>query len=420
MSRPVFSTFTHSVGAHTAGHSLPSKLRAIAQAGYTAVEIFQDDLDSFMDSDEFQAVYKCQTPPDSPSHTHAGLVLSPGKNAEHGEGMARGSAVAKPPLDESKSAWNAHGACTPSQVTKEIFCASYVGGLCNTLGLQVLTLQPMRDVEGWTSPRDRLAAFKRVQSRFPVMRALGTDLMIVCSNNQAAPATTGDVDTLANDLRELADAAAQYEESVSASTSTAPAVSPSQSKRPIRIAYEALSWGAHVDKWSQAWAVVKRVNRANVGICFDSFNTLGREFADPCSVTGIQEPETLTRTALRQSLDDIASVPADKIFFLQVGDARKLAEPLKASPSEEEPRPARMIWSRSNRLFPGEEQQGAFMPVTDFVKAVTLRAGYKGPWSIEVFNSSLHDEGTAVQDEHARRGFQGLSWLVKQVYPQSP
>lgn len=381
------------------------------------MEIFQDDLDSFMNSEEFQTIYKCQTPPDSPSHIYSQL----GDN--NTSQVTSTSSIKQISTTEKETAWNAHGPCTPTQVAKELFCASYISGLCSTLGLKVLTLQPMRDVEGWASPSDRHAAFKRVQSRFPIMRALGTDLMIICSNNQHAPATTGDYDDMARDLRELADEAARYEDrmtcdSQSPSSSSSSSTSTYYKNQPIRIAFEALSWGAHVDKWSQAWDVVQRVDRINVGICFDSFNTLGREFADPCSPTGIQEPEQETRLALQQSFEDIKKVPAEKIFFLQVGDARKLQEPLMPSPNEQEPRPARMIWSRGNRLFSGEFSRGGFMPVTEFVKAVTVGAGYKGPWSNEVFNSSLNDEGVEVEDDHARRGFQGLSWLAKQVYSQ--
>lgn len=417
MSLPVFSTFTHSVGACTAGHSLPSKLRAIAAAGFRAVEIFQDDLDSYMNSEEFGAIYKCQTPPDSPSHSYA-QIQHPSSNPSIIASSS--SRPSKQAIQEEKIAWNAHGSCTPGQVAKEIFCASYIAGMCHNLGLTILTLQPMRDVEGWTLPSDREAAFNRVRSRFPILRALGTDLMIICSNNQHAPATTGDYDIIANDLRQLADEAIQYVQSVSSSSSSSSSATATASaasfERPLRIAYEGLSWGAHVDKWSQAWDIVQRVNRPNVGICFDSFNTLGREFADPCSPSGIQEPEMETRKALEKSFQAIQSIPSEKIFFMQVGDARKMPQPLKPSPNQEESRPARMIWSRGNRLFPGEMDQGAFMPVTEFVKAVTVGAGYKGPWSIEVFNSSLNDEAATVPDEHARRAFQGLHWLAKQVY----
>lgn len=398
-TKPLFSTFTHSVGANAAGHTLTAKLRAIVRAGYDAVEIFQDDLDAFASSAEFQAIYEASTPPESPTYAHRSLQKSGAD--DRGEDMVT---AAHKPSTEAKTAWNAHGPCTPTEVAREMAAASYIAGLCSVLGLKVLTLQPLRDYEGWVDEADRHAAMMRATSRFPVMRALGTDLMVVCSNNVGAPKTTGDPAKLALDLAALADEAARYD-----------AASPYYRTQPIRIAYEALSWGAHVDVWRQAYRVVELADRRNVGICFDSFNTLGREYADPCSPSGIQQPEDAALARVEASIRDIArTVRGDKVFFLQVGDARKLPSPLAPSPNADEPRPARMIWSRGNRLYPGELDRGGFMPVTHFVRAV-LQTGYKGPWSIEVFNSSLNDEGDTVVDEHARRGHAGLSWLAKQV-----
>lgn len=42
-----------------------SRLQVIAKAGYNAVEIFRDDPDSFIISDECENLYRSQTPPDS-------------------------------------------------------------------------------------------------------------------------------------------------------------------------------------------------------------------------------------------------------------------------------------------------------------------------------------------------------------------
>lgn len=413
-AKPLFSIFTVSAGFHSAGHTLPSKLRAIADAGFQGVEIFQDDLDTFAASDEFAAIYKTLTPPSSP---HA-LKRSLSNDVERRSGTEGGKEQRSEQDDgkkQGRTVWNAHGPCTPFEAQREIVCASYVAGLCASLGLRILLLQPMRDVEGWRDAAQQKAAIQRVRSRFPVMRALGTDLLLCCSNCQPSSSTTGDVDAAAHVFAQLADEAAQYD--------VAPAmidglVVPAYDAQParLRIAFEALSWGTHIDRWDQAYAVVQRVDRDNFGICFDSFNMLGRQYADPCSPSGIQEPRQETEAGLRASLQDIATrVAADKIFFLQVGDACKMPSPLPASPNPTEPRPARMIWSRGNRLFPGEVERGAFMPTTDFVKAV-IQAGYKGPWSIEVFNSSLLQPGVQVQVEHAQRAFKGLDWLVQQLH----
>ncbi len=55
------------------------------------------------------------------------------------------------------------------------------------------------------------------------------------------------------------------------------------------------------------------------------------------------------------------------------------------------------------------------MPVKEFVRAV-VDAGYKGAWSIEVFNDSLDDDKKEVPMEHARRAREGLDRLVEVVF----
>lgn len=402
-SRPLFSAFSHSVGAHVAGHSLPDKLRAISKAGIQGVEIFQEDLDVFAASDEFSILFKTLTPPSSPLCVKENLSI--GKEPQYIDSSLQHSATTfmEDDMSEHRTEWNAMGPCTPMVAHRELVCAGYIGGLCRMLGLQVLALQPMRDVEGWIDAGKRDQAFRRVRSRFPIMRALGTDLLLICSTNQGMPETTGDPEKIAKDLAQLADEAAQF--------------TLEHSDQPLRIAFEALSWGAHIDHWRQAYEVVKLAARPNLGLCLDSFNTLGREFADPCEPSGIQQPTSSTQQRLRESLNALATrVDPSHVFFLQIGDARKPpGGPLARSPNCEEPRPSRMIWSRSNRLFPGEVQAGAYLPVVDFVHVVVNKLGYDGPWSVEVFNDSLLETRNDVPQTHAQRAFQGLCWLTEQI-----
>lgn len=400
---PTLSIFTASVGFHSAGHSLPSKLRAIAKAGFEGVEIFQDDLDAFAESDEFAIIYKALTPPSSPQYGKRSLSNTTNENE------IASTSSSSTLQQQEKTAWNAHGKCTPFEAQRELVCASYIRGICASLGLQILSLQPMRDIEGWKDSQKRKDAMERVKSRFAIMRALGTDLLLCCSSCQPKDEITNDINQCAEDFAFLADEAARFDESITLDESSQTLL------KPLRIAFEGLSWGTYIDRWDQAYEIVKKVDKTNFGLCFDSFNTLGRQFADPCSPSGIQEPREETEKALKSSLQSIPiQVPAEKVFFLQVGDARKMEKPLEPSPNPNEPRPARMIWSRGNRLYPGEFDRGAFMPTLDFVKAVCA-TGYKGPWSIEVFNSSLHQPGQKVQTEHAERGHKGLVWLINQV-----
>ncbi|PWZ03017.1 xylose isomerase-like protein [Testicularia cyperi] len=446
-----YSIFTHSVGANVAGHSLLAKLRAVADAGFDGIELFQDDLDAFAQSEEFRQIQQQNdllvvhqqqllslTPPESPmnfsrrmsgsselSDSSSSTSASTSAQESNAKGKfqpfaneddllvrdARGELVIG--LDGLPMTYNAFGACTATTYRQEMAAALYLSSYCETLGLRIYSLQPLRDFEGWADEKDQELALKRARSRFDIMRALGADLLLICSNNQKSPATTGDLSKIGRDLAALG----QYAEAfgpIMALTGREEGY-PIRSSVPIRIGFEALSWGAHVDVWSRAWDAVRLADRHNVGLILDSFNTLGREYADPCSPTGIQTaPETYTN--LMASLDQLTQVPADKIFFLQIGDARKMEQPLEPSPNEHEPRPARMIWSRGNRLFPCEFDRGAFLPVKEFVYHAVVAAGYQGPWSIEVFNSSLNEENDAVPSTHARRARTGLDRLVEQVH----
>lgn len=392
MQHPRYSIFTHSVGYHTSKHGLLSKLDAISAAGLAGVEMFTDDLWSFAQSDEFGSILAASeretellTPPDSPLSQPASL---------------RNKTRIHENAERAGQHYSAHGACTPDERQREIAAATFIRSYCASRRLQVECLQPLRDVEGWLKDEDRENAIERVKSRFDIMRALDTHLLLICSQNTRAPQTTGDMATIVRDLTHISDLAAAYT---------------AQTGFEIKIGYEALSWGAHIDLWSQAWNIVRTVDRDNIGLILDSFNTLAREFADPCTRSGIQEPICTTLTSLHSSLQAIQSVPADKIFLLQIGDARRLPEPLVPSPRDGEPRPSRMIWSRSSRLMPCETDKGGFMPVAQFVKSV-VNAGYSGPWSIEVFNSELEQPGVHVQNSFALRARQGLDRLLEVVF----
>ncbi len=193
---------------------------------------------------------------------------------------------------------------------------------CADLGLSIDLYQPFRDLD--STDAERLAAnYRRAEHKFEVMRALGTDTVLVCSSVGAD--AVADRDVLATQLRGLAERAAE---------------------RGLRLAYEALAWGRHVDTWEASFDVVRRADHPALGLCLDSFHVL-------------------SRTA---DVDGIADIPGEKIFFLQLADAPVLSMDV-------------LQWSRHHRLFPA---QGGF-DLPRFLAAV-LRAGYRGPLSLEVFN----------------------------------
>ena len=193
------------------------------------------------------------------------------------------------------------------------------------LGLTITALQPFRDFEAMPEP-ERTRNLERAERKFDVMQALGTDLILVCSN--VHPAVIDDPARAAADLRTLAERAA---------------------RRGLRVAYEALAWGRHVKRWSQAWEIVRQADHPALGLVLDSFHTL----------------------ALGDDFAGIAALPAEKLFFVQLADAPLMATDL-------------LSWSRHFRNFPGQGD----LDVVGFLRAV-LACGYSGPLSLEVFNDEF-------------------------------
>jgi 4-hydroxyphenylpyruvate dioxygenase len=223
-----------------------------------------------------------------------------------------------------------------------------VRALADRLGLTLDLYQPMRDVEGVT---EELFAdvLRRAEAKFALMQRLGMDLVLCCSN--VATATVDDDEVSAGQLRRLGDLAQRY---------------------GVRIAYEALAWGRYVDDYRRAWRIVELADHPAVGTCLDSFHVLSKGH-DPA---------------------DIEKIPGERIFFLQLADAPAMQLDV-------------LSWSRHHRLFPGE---GDFA-LRRFVSHV-VRAGYTGPFSLEVFNDTFRQTDPRQTAVHARRS---LRWLEDAV-----
>lgn len=220
--------------------------------------------------------------------------------------------------------------------------------ICDELGLAIDLYQPFRDFEAMPEPQ-RTRNLDRAERKFDVMQALGAELVLVCSNTH--PATIGD------DARAAADLAAMAERAAA---------------RGLRIGYEALSWGRHVSRWRHAWRIVERADHPALGLILDSFHTLslGDDFAD------------------------IAGLPGDRIFFLQLADAPRLSMDV-------------LSWSRHHRNFPGQGE----LDVAGFLRAV-LASGYAGPLSLEVFNDGFR---AAPARMIARDGLRSLILVESQA-----
>jgi 4-hydroxyphenylpyruvate dioxygenase len=280
--------------------------------------------------------------------------------------------------------------------------AQQLGDLVKSLGMQIACTQPLRKIEGIRDPDERAATLDLVAKRFLFMRVFDTDLVFMCSNIRTDSGVTSDLQVVARDLAELGDMAAAF--------------SRRDGGRMLKIGYEGLSWAVR-NTWSSSWEVVRAANRPNVGLIVDSFNLLAVEFANPYNPAGhgrIYPTMTESMDVLCLSLAAfVATVPGDRIFFVQLGDA-ELVDP-KAFLLPEDPKVPKLLpWSREHRLYPMEIERGGYMPV-QLVAAAVLATGYKGPLSLEVFNKSLASPDPLVPSHHAERGYAGLRNLVEAV-----
>jgi sugar phosphate isomerase/epimerase len=225
-------------------------------------------------------------------------------------------------------------------------------------GLRVTGFQVLRDFEGLTG---HLHEYKVdiAKGMLEMCRTLGAQVLLACSSTSQH--ASADLDALARDLRKLATLALPL---------------------GIRVAYEGLSWGRHVNEYPAAWEVVCRADRANLGLAIDSYHLL----------------------AAGTPLDGLDEIDPQKIFLVQLSDflwneVRSFEE--------------RMATARHFRVFPGEGVH------TDAVAELVVRLyrlGYRGDYSFEVFNDDYQQLPLPTVAQRARLS---AVWLAEDCLQRS-
>jgi 4-hydroxyphenylpyruvate dioxygenase len=265
---------------------------------------------------------------------------------------------------------------------------------CDKLGLLVLALQPFRFYEGLLDREAHQEKIKKIRLWLKIARILDTTIIQVPSN-WLDQGTTGDVEVIVADFIEMAELGLQQDP-------------------VIRFAYEAVAWGKYIDTWQGAWEVVKRVDRSNFGLCLDTFHIVGRVWGDPTAQNG-RNPKA--NEDLQESLLQLVKeVDVKKVFYVQIGDAERLAHPLDQDhPFYSEDRPSRMSWSRNARLFAYEEDRGGYLPVELAVRAIVHGLLYSGWISLELFSRELFKSNPEVPLEYASRAADSWQKMVGRV-----
>ena len=225
-------------------------------------------------------------------------------------------------------------------------------------GLRVTGFQVLRDFEGLSG---HLHAYKVdvAKAMLSMCKALGSKVLLACSSSSAH--ASGDAALLVRDLRKLATLAVPL---------------------GINVAYEALSWGRHVNRLVQSWDLVNEAQRANLGLALDSFHILAHD----------------TDLGVLEEID-----PA-RVFLVQLSDFMW---------EETRTRDERIETARHYRVFPGEGVHSD--ELSDMVRRLDAM-GYRGDYSFEVFNDDYHQLPLSMVAERARRS---VKWIASVVSRRS-
>jgi len=225
-------------------------------------------------------------------------------------------------------------------------------------GLRGTGFQVLRDFEGLSGT---LHDYKVdiAKAMIQMCAALGCKVLLACSSTSRH--ATDDTAALARDLRKLAMLALPH---------------------GIRVAYEALSWGRHVNRYTQAWNIVCEADCSNLGLGLDSFHVF----------------------AAQDSLDDLDMLDPRRIYLVQLSDFM-----WQETPTFEE----RMTTARTFRVFPGE---GVHSQALAQLVVGLDELGYRGDYSFEVFNDDYQQLPLSTVAERARRA---AVWLAEDVLRRS-
>jgi sugar phosphate isomerase/epimerase len=221
-------------------------------------------------------------------------------------------------------------------------------------GLRVTGFQVLRDFEGLSG---HLHGYKVdiARAMLEMCAALGGTVLLACSSTSAH--AVDDRDALARDLKKLAMLALPLN---------------------IRVAYEGLSWGRHINDCVGAWDVVQRADFPNLGIGIDSFHSF----------------------ATRTPTDALQAIDPEKIFLVQLSDF--MWQDIKSVQE-------RIDTARHFRVFPGEGVHST--ELADLVRLLD-RIGYRGDYSFEVFND---DYQQLPLETVAARAERSATWLAEDV-----
>ncbi|WEW61222.1 hypothetical protein PRK78_006712 [Emydomyces testavorans] len=272
--------------------------------------------------------------------------------------------------------------------------------LCDRHGLEIIMLQCFSNFEGWKrGSKEREQVWEKAKGWVRIMQACGIDMLLVGSTDAPAEEISTDREDIANDIGELCDFLKEHD---------------------MKVAYENWCWSTHATTWKEAWQIVQQVNRPNIGLCLNTFQIAGSEWANPCSISGCTETEITVAQmedvdeSWTETLESLSqTVPKEKIYLLQISDAYRPKKPFESEAVGGIKPRAR--WSRGYRPLPYD---GGYLPVEDVTRAV-LKTGYRGFFSVEVFDEGPDGQGKQSNlFEFAKKARQSVGRLISNCWQE--
>lgn len=224
-----------------------------------------------------------------------------------------------------------------------------VAALASEKRIDILSLQSLRDFEA-VPGAERAWALTRAERFLDLTARIGSPMLVVCANTRAD--TIPDADRAAADLAALADLART---------------------RGLRIGYEALATSAQVRSYVDAWTIVKKANRENLGLIINAVHSIAAD-AD---------------------FGRLRDIDPQRIFLVHLADAPTARIDTR-------------LLTQSFRLLPGQGN----LPVHDLYGALAA-LNYRGPLSLEIFNDQSRALTPSAIARDGMRAFDLLDGTLK-------
>jgi len=210
------------------------------------------------------------------------------------------------------------------------------------LGLRISLLKPFHDLEGQS---DQQLAFDRLEAKFDLMQALGTDMLLVGAARSMQPGAN--TARIIDDLSNAAERAAQ---------------------RGLKLAYLALPWALEITNDRSASEIVGAVGSDSFGLALNSYYSLA----------GGRRPA------------DLRDLDLSSVFHVQLSDAPRLDADIR-------------MLKRHFGMLPGLGR----LNLEGFVKVIA-RSGYDGAWSIARLNEKDQEAGAKQMTKDGYRSLVSL------------